>query len=53
MPQGVVPFQYQPEREATGMTSKAGLGIYLDLAEVAGMRSSMERLVGLRNSGRG
>ncbi len=37
MAQGVLPFKYEEEKTETGMTSLAGLPLYLDLAQVAGL----------------
>ena len=31
MQQGVLPFQYQPEKSTTGMTALSGLVTYLEL----------------------
>jgi hypothetical protein len=38
MAQGVLPFQYEVEKKQRGMTSLGGLPLYLDLAEVTGLR---------------
>ena len=48
MKQGVLPFQYEEEKSSTGMTALSGLPAYLELAHAAGLRSSLERRVGLR-----
>jgi len=53
MKQGVLPFQYEEERNSTGMTALAGLPAYLDLARVAGLARSIERHVRLREGGQG
>ncbi len=34
MPQGVLPYKYEEEKSASGLTSFAGLPVYLDLASV-------------------
>ena len=48
MQQGVLPFQYAEERERTGMTALAGLPVYLELAQAAGLPQSIQRHVQLR-----
>jgi hypothetical protein len=53
MKQGVLPFQYEEERNSTGMTALGGLPAYLDLARVAGLARSIERHVRLREGGQG
>ena len=53
MKQGVLPFQYEEEKSSTGMTALSGLPAYLELAHAAGLRSSLERHVGLRRYGQG
>ena len=53
MKQGLLPFQYEEERSATGMTALSGLAPYLELMHAAGLRSSVERHVGLRECGQG
>ncbi len=37
MTQGMPPFQYQPEKSESGLTSFSGLFLYLDLAMVTGL----------------
>jgi len=37
MPQGVLPYKYEEEKTAMGMTSLAGLPVYLDLASILGL----------------
>ncbi len=37
MPQGVLPYKYEEEKMNAGMTSLAGLPVYLDLASVLGL----------------
>ena len=53
MKQGVLPFQYEEEKSSTGMTALSGLPAYLELSHAAGLRSSLERHVGLRGCGQG
>ena len=53
MRQGVLSFQYAAEKSTTGMTALSGLMTYLELMQVAGLRSSVERHVGLRECGQG
>ena len=51
MAQGALPFQYAEEKSSTGMRGLAGLAAYLDLAQVAGLRESVRRHLGV-NQGR-
>ena len=53
MPQGVLPYQYQEETSPAGMTALAGLPIYLDLAQAAGLSESSQRHVKLREGKQG
>ena len=53
MQQGALPFQYAEEKNSTGMTALAGLATYLDLFQVADLRGSVGRHVGLREGGQG
>ena len=53
MKQGLLAFQYEEERSATGMTGLSGLMTYVELMYAAGLRSSMEHHVGLRECGQG
>ena len=48
MAQGILPFQYEQEKTEEGMTSHAGLFLYLDLFEALGIRNSLEHHVGVR-----
>src|SRR5512138_2064221 len=50
MPQGLLSFQYEEEKNAGGMTSLGGLPLYVDL--MAGMKLGrwIEREVGLRKT---
>jgi hypothetical protein len=43
MAQGVLPFRYEVEPTASGMTALAGLPAYLELAAVSGLTSSIRR----------
>jgi hypothetical protein len=43
MAQGILPFQYQNQNRAAGLTALAGLPAYLDLAQAAGLRDSICR----------
>ena len=53
MKQGVLPFQYEQEKSPKGMTALSGLVTYLELMHAAGLRSSVERHVALRECGQG
>ena len=53
IPQGVLSYQYQPEKSASGMTGLAGLPLYVDLAFAAGLPRSIERHVGVRTGSKG
>jgi hypothetical protein len=53
MPQGVLPFQYQEENTSTGMTALGGLPTYLELAQVAGWKTWIDRHLGLRDGSQG
>ena len=51
MAQGVLSFQYEQEKNNTGMTSLAGLPAYLDLSQAIGLWESIEQnLQGRKNS---
>ena len=43
MAQGILPFRYENERTASGMTALAGLPSYLELAVVSGLIDSIRR----------
>ncbi len=45
MSQGTLPFQYEIEKTASGMTALGGLPAYLDLAVVSGLTKSIRRHV--------
>ena len=51
MKQGLLAFQYEQEKGSTGMTALSGLMTYLELMQAAGLRSSVERHVRLRERG--
>lgn len=53
MRQGVLPFQYAEEKSLPSVTALSGLVTYLELMYAAGLRSSVERHVGLREFGQG
>ncbi len=53
MKQVTLPFQYAGEKSTTGMTALSGLPTYLELIQVCGLKSSIERCVGLRRGGQG
>ncbi len=48
MPQGVLPYKYEEERKHAGMTSLAGLPLYLDLAFALGLPESIKDRLHLR-----
>jgi hypothetical protein len=43
--QGVLGFQYEPESSSTGLTSLAGLPLYLDLIHASGLGGAIRRQV--------
>ena len=49
----MLPFQYEEEKKSTGMTALSGLAAYLELAHAAGLRSSAERHIRLREGEQG
>ena len=53
MPQGVLPFKYEIERETTGLTAFAGLPAYLELAHVLGMAEAADQHLVVRRDGQG
>jgi len=53
MTQGILPFKYEIEKKARGMTALAGLPVYLDLAEVVGLSESVRKHLKIRESGQG
>jgi len=48
MPQGVLPFKYEDQRQGTGLTGIGGLPVYMDLAQRLGLASSIDEHVGLK-----
>ena len=50
MPQGILPYKYEEEKKAGGMTALAGLPLYLDLALALGLPARVERHLTLRPS---
>jgi hypothetical protein len=48
MPQGILPYKYEEEKKPAGMTSLAGLPIYLDLACALGLPKSIDHHLHLR-----
>jgi len=50
MAQGALPFKYEVEERKSGMTCLAGLPAYLELGHVAGLRKSVERNIGVRET---
>ena len=53
MKQGLLAFQYEQEKGSTDMTGLSGLMTYVELMDAAGLRSSVERHVRLRECGQG
>lgn len=51
MAQGVLPFKYEEEKKETGMTSLAGLPVYLDLATIMGLGESIEKHLHIKQRG--
>ena len=51
MPQGVLPYKYEEEKSASGMTALAGLPVYLDLASVLGLGEHIHRHMQVKNQG--
>jgi hypothetical protein len=50
MPQGVLPYKYEEEKKPAGMTSLAGLPLYVDLAVALGVPKSIEHHLVFRPS---
>jgi hypothetical protein len=50
MPQGLLPYKYEEEKNEEGITSLAGLPLYLDMAHALGLPQSIERHLSLRRS---
>jgi hypothetical protein len=53
MAQGVLPFKYESEKKATGMTALGGLPMYLDLAKVVGLSKSVKKHLKVRTGAQG
>jgi len=53
MAQGILPFKYETEKSATGMTALAGLPVYLDLARAIGLHKSIKKHVKVRKGEQG
>ncbi len=53
MTQGVLPFKYEEEKDSSGMTALAGLPLYLDLAQVAGLSKSIRKHLHVRQDSQG
>ncbi len=53
MAQGVLSYQYQEKASESGMTAWAGLPLFLDLAQAAGLWDSISRHVKVRARSRG
>jgi hypothetical protein len=51
MPQGVLPYKYEEEKSASGMTALAGLPVYLDLASVLGLGEHIRRHMHVKDQG--
>ena len=50
MPQGALPYKYEEEKQASGMTALAGLPVYLDLASVLGLGDHIRARMHVRES---
>jgi hypothetical protein len=53
MAQGILPFKYESEKKATGMTALGGLPAYLDLAQVIGLSKSVQKHLKVRSGSQG
>jgi hypothetical protein len=53
MAQGILPFKYEEEKKITGMTALAGLPLYLELAQKAGLSKSIQQHIKVRKNGQG
>ena len=51
MSQGVLPFQYQEQSTAAGLTALAGLPTYHDLAQASGLRDAIRSHLTVRGQG--
>jgi len=50
LPQGVLGFQYEADRSSSGLTSLAGLPLYLDLIEAIGLGAAIRQHVHVAGS---
>jgi hypothetical protein len=50
MPQGVLSYKYEEEKQTSGMTALAGLPVYLDLASVLGLGDHIRAHMHIRES---
>jgi hypothetical protein len=50
MPQGVLSYKYEEEKQTSGMTALAGLPVYLDLASVLGLGEHIRAHMHIRES---
>lgn len=48
MPQGILSFKYEEEKNSSGMTSLAGLPTYLDLSYAAGLVDSIKKNIRIK-----
>ena len=53
MPQAILPFKFEEEKHSGGMTSLAGLPMYLELSYVMGLTDSISRCLNVRDNGQG
>ena len=51
MPQGLLPYKYEKEKSASGMTALAGLPVYLDLASVLNLGESISEHLHTKTQG--
>jgi len=51
MPQGVLPYKYEEEKNKSGMTALAGLPVYLDLASVLNLGGSISSHLRVKEQG--
>lgn len=51
MPQGVLPYKYEEEKSVSGMTSYAGLPVYMDLASVLNLGESISTHLHIKTQG--
>ena len=51
MPQGLLPYKYEQEKSDSGMTSLAGLPLYLDLASALGLFGSIGTHMHIKSEG--